>query len=356
LKNNAFNRICSSFNNKESIGSLCQPLCYSNTLQLIDCPNIDGHNGKDYVFVAKLDDKKIVLKARTLTIFELIGNNKWKNYFKNDRQRVLKAINQIISQRFDYPKNETTSQTNSHLINKLISWPIDGLNNYLNETSLINIWLLIQDNEFVLSKTYQTLFPPIVGSCGHFYGVQYADDVLDFSYFLPQFLPFMTQTLLKRIEVGLKVIEFLIRFESAKPKLELCDIKFEHFGYIDEQLLLIDSDMIYPKKTVIDSIESLSHCDRDDDCDFIDCKGICVAKNKCVIDQRDDDLMRVCRNMFFMGKLYGLFDFGLFYDQRIDIQNEFDLIKIKCYNRSVLSSDINQIHSILLNMKNKLIK
>jgi hypothetical protein len=364
MRTKALNEICLSFNSKQFMGSLCEPLCHSKQLQLRDCPNINGHNGKDFVFIAEwvhnnnhFNNNKIVLKARTLTTFELIGNNLWQKYFQNNKRLVLKSINQIIGQRFNNSDEEPISRRkNDLIINSLFSWPFNQMDyNLMNVSSLINVWLLIQDNEFVLSQTYKTLFPNVVGSCGHFYAVQYADHVLDFSYFLPQLLPFNAKTLLERIEVGLKVIQFLIRFQSMKPKLELCDIKFEHFGFISGQLFLIDSDMIYPKKSVIDSIESLSRCEVDNDCDFIDCKGICVQKNKCIIDERDDDLMRVCRNIFFMGKLYGFLDIGLFYTERKDIQKDFDLIYDKCFNRNILSNDIKDILNILILIRNKLI-
>ncbi|CAG2106252.1 unnamed protein product [Medioppia subpectinata] len=251
-----------------------------STLDLIDCPNIDGHNGKDYVFVAHLYDShrrnrladKIVLKARTLTTFELIGSNGWKQYFKDNKRLIVNAINEVMAERFGHSVTAGMAANSSDLyfINQFLWEPIVTDVDQLNETTLINVWLLIQDNEFVLSKVYPTIFPAVVGTCGHFYGVKYADHILDISYFTPNYWPIVSRPLVERTEVGLKIIQFLRHFMEIKPKLELCDIKFEHLALMAQHILLIDSDMIYTKKAVIDSIEWISHCEDNNDCDFIE--------------------------------------------------------------------------------------
>ncbi|XP_054164839.1 divergent protein kinase domain 1A-like [Oppia nitens] len=369
LKSKALNEICIEFMRNQFTGHLCHELCQSKTLQLIECPNIDGHNGKDYVFVGHRYDQqsgqlvdKIVLKARTLTTFELIGSTSWIKSFANNRQLIIKAINDIMTARFGrLPKQQVISDTNDNQINyfyvnQLIDGLIDGKGDQLNETILTNIWLLIQDNEYVLSKIYPNIFPTVVGTCGHFYGVKYADRVIDISYFTPHYWPLVSQTFEKRIEIGIKIMTFLRDFILIDPKLELCDIKFEHLALMSGRLYLIDSDMIYTKKAVIESIEWISHCSEDSDCDFIDCKGVCIKDNKCVIEVTDDDLSRVCRNIFFMGKLYNLIDLGLFSQQTNDlfINKSIQLIHNHCFNRTDLISDINAIHLILLKIKSKL--
>lgn len=346
--------MCDSFESKQFVGSLCHPLCVQKTLRLTECPNTEGHDGKDYVFIAhRLDAKdrqivdKIVVKARSLTTFELIGSNNWKQYFKSNKQLIINSINRLMTERFGH---KAINQSDYHYID-LLSDSKQSENSW-DKTSLSNLWLVIQDNEYVLSRFYPTIFPPVVGTCGHFYGVQYADPILDLSYFTPNIFLFKSQSLLNRIEVGVKVMQFLSDFQTIDPKLELCDIKFEHLGFIGGKLYLIDSDMIYSKKSTIDSIESLANCQKNSDCDFIDCKGVCL-QNKCSVDDSDDDLKRICRNIFFMGKLYWVLRFGLFSietdDQRI--RNGFETIFNHCFQRTHLLSDIRAIIRILTHLK-----
>ena len=359
LKSEAINEICLSYKSNQFVGQLCHSLCDEKTLKLTDCPNIDGHNGKDYVFVGQLSNQlsnKIVLKARTLTTFELIGNNNWKKYFKNNKKFIIRAINDLMIARFgDVFIGETVDNRNDfYFIDKLLTEGMLRRGDHLNETVLLNLWLLIQDNEYVMSRYYPTIFPPIVGTCGHFYGVQYSDQILDFSYFLPNYWFISTKTIEKRLEIGGKLMDFLTRFQTIRPKLELCDIKFEHFGFFKDSLLMIDSDMIYTKRAAIHSIESLSDCKDNSDCDFIDCKGIC-RQNKCSIDETDDDLKRLCRNIFFMEKLYNVVNLGLFSGLSTTdhfINTKIYSIERHCFQRTNITNDIKTIQSILFEIQN----
>lgn len=70
--------------------------------------------------------------------------------------------------------------------------------------------------------------------------------------------------------------------------------------------------MIYPLSIVNQSIVSTPFCHSDADCHFIDCQGVCSHHGRCQLNPLDTDLKRLCRNLLFMGSLYGgLLDFGL---------------------------------------------
>lgn len=122
---------------------------------------------------------------------------------------------------------------------------------------------------------------------------------------------FQLRSVRERIQLALDLLQFLRRFLQAVPKLELCDVKYSHFAYHGQQLLLLDSDMIYPRSIVNQSIVSTPTCLTDADCHFIDCQGVC-HHGGCHLNPLDTDLKRLCRNLLFMGNLYGgLLDFGL---------------------------------------------
>ena len=91
--------ICKSYFDHQFIGSLCHSLC-QDQVKLIGCPNIDSHNGKDYVLLGQMiDEQRIVIKSRSLTVQELIGNEiQWLKH--KDKKMILDAIKDIIKMRF----------------------------------------------------------------------------------------------------------------------------------------------------------------------------------------------------------------------------------------------------------------
>jgi hypothetical protein len=238
----------------------------------------------------------------------------------------LKAIENILSATFGFD-SKVYGKFNSErfFVSDLIPWTGPSGSPFsmssLNKTTLINLWLLAQDNEYVLSKilgdsrytSQRLVFPRILGSCGHFYAVEHSDQILDLSFVTPQSAKFYSQSFNSRVDIAIELIEFLLKFESLRTGLELCDVKFEHFGVFrdsneERMLLMIDSDMIYHNKTALESIEAISECSDDRDCDFVDCMGICVegkghrGGKSCHVDITDNNLRRVCRNMLFMGE------------------------------------------------------
>lgn len=434
---NAKQTICKSYFDHHFIGSLCRSLC-QDQVKLIGCPNIDSHNGKDYVLLGQtMDQQRIVIKSRSLTVQELIGNE--IQWFKHkDKKMILDAIKDIIKMRF-FPErsdddddqsfgvddednedgngngedkevndegNQEDNQVNHNQGVNLVNGQVQGednkafrfaetkkvvplenqhqqiqsyiLNlipwqhqhhdlNSLNETELINLYLLLQDNEYVLSRLHESLFPGIRSTCGHYYAVDYIDNLLDYRYFIME-LPWK-KSLVQRIDVGIQMMIYLREFQMISPKVELCDVKFEHFGLpthgngtssSGSSLLMIDSDMIYPEEAVKRSIESIQSCQHDDDCDFIDCKGKCKfnsrnskVKGKCKVDSKDDDLKRLCRNIFFMGKYFlGIFNLGMFSDlKNTKFHDEVNSIYNLCFNRNEIFNDIKMIEEILVQMK-----
>lgn len=143
-----------------------------------------------------------------------------------------------------------------------------------------------------------------------------------------------SRSLLDKVSTAIKVVKFVSRVVTINSGLELCDVKFEHFGIYwstnaetDPMLLMIDSDMIYHRNVARENIRSIDACQSDRDCDFIDCQGKCMPSNvskssltegwfksivsdvsksgkaTCEYDLTDNNLKRVCRNMFFMGRI-----------------------------------------------------
>lgn len=212
--------------------------------------------------------------------------------------------------------------------------------------------------------------------------------------------PVTSRSLLEKVSTAIKVAKFVSRLVSINSGLELCDVKFEHFGMYwstnaetDPMLLMIDSDMIYHRNVARENIRSIDTCESDRDCDFIDCQGKCrpnvsssltnvsrsltnvsrssltegwfksivsnpvnVEKVTCEYDANDNNLKRVCRNMFFMGRI-GWTQMGLLPDLESTFGLEITSLKHICnLNVSDVSRDmIDTVLYLLEKIRSKLI-
>lgn len=178
-------QICTNFNRKIFIGTFCPHLC-NNGLKTTEvsftgCPDSSNHIGKELVAFAK--DKSeifLVVKSKVL-IFEESLDHSLNLYLENNTNYVNRSISILLSDLIQYDQ-----------IQLITPWLINDIKSP-NKTELFNLWLLVQQNEFVLSKLFSKqyqIYPEIVSTCGQFYTIQKLNEILDWSYFVPQFLFF----------------------------------------------------------------------------------------------------------------------------------------------------------------------
>lgn len=158
--------------------------------------------------------------------------------------------------------------------------------------------------------------------------------------------------------MALDLLTFLRRFQQSTPKLELCDLKYSHFGYLkpslnssqQQVLVLLDSDMIYPQSTVKQSISSVESCNSHEDCHFVDCQGECQSSSgSCHLSRSDTDLKRLCRNILFMGHLYSQLplEFGLLAGLAASGEFEHEIAKLRehCFDpENSQASRLDSLH------------
>lgn len=341
--------VCQEYKLGRIVGGLCTDICHEKSLRtlrcdnvetievardataesethsergfaLIDCPDQYLHGGKEIVVALILRRRKFILKARRASLQSVMQEmptrqevirQREEDYFAaviNDSLTAFAPVAQEISQN----------------IHHLTPWHEESLT-LMNLSSWRTLSLLSQDPEFLMTRLMQSdpmtrthplddkLFPSIDSSCGHLFIAEYADNVLDSSYIIPYFVPYFARSPEEKIETAIKLLQFLIRFTNQAVDRMLCDVKLNQFASFspNDQLLLIDSDMIYTKEFVEISLRAVPSCKSNDDCDFFDCKGICIQTSKtgnsgCRLDDRDNNLKRMCRNIIFP------FSFNLF--------------------------------------------
>ena len=363
--------ICHDYEHNESIGMFCHDLCKSNKMIIHECPNYFFHNGKEFVVTATWNGRKVILKSRNIKDeSDPFGS---ENHHIIDLKHFIRGLNDIMSSTFAFSLEKyNAARFTSH---DLIPWENNSSLSSLNRTALVNLWLLAQDNEFILSKVLSTsnytknsiVFPHIVGTCGQFYLVEYADEILDFSYILPSSATSLAKPYYQRLSIAIDLIDFLKRFESLNTGLQLCDVKFEHFGVFENEnftkrLLMIDSDMIYHKETAREAIAAIKDCNNDRDCDFVDCEGQCLTSDGstysfCQLNPLDNNLKRICRNMLFMGKFNVMgykTQLGLL-PGAVGMEDQLNEISKICLNDTFNMDDIDRLYKLLFNMRQKII-
>lgn len=314
-------------------GGLCDPLCRSvgKRLRLLSCPNRENHDGKQFVFAAidyRLDSPtKMIVKLRELEAED--DPTSRKSFPSADQlsdNQITERLQSILNATFDSNRFQTEH---------LSFWLTTDRVRSLSHDELYVLYVLAQQHEFVLSATlngnpttrHNQVFPQVIDHCNELYALQYVPTI--FSRDL--LLPWIQQDAIDRVKIARALAKFLLRFERLSLNFDICDPKIEHFGMIDydwkrffsidrkhaidsdffdkydgthRRILLIDSDMVYHRKTVAENIASIQNCEHDHDCDFNHCRGRCVnqtgAVRSCRFRTDEDNLHRFCRTILFI--------------------------------------------------------
>lgn len=372
--------VCQEFRSGRVIGELCPDLCTPEPLlrdgsrweaepgegdgadagvgrqegagrglRLIDCPDQGWHGGKEIVVSVTWRRRKLVMKGKKASIRSLMLDLPVRHG----------AIHQRVEDYYAAVVNDSLAavthadQEISQNIHHLTPWQEDGLA-WMNRSSWRTLSLLSQDPEFLMTRLmhaipvprphrlHDQLFPFIASSCGHLYVSEYADQILDSSFVVPSVVPFVSRSVGEKIDAGIKLIQFLIRFTNQAGDRELCDVKLNQFAVFSssDQVLLIDSDMIYTKDFVRTSLQAMHSCKSNHECNFFDCNGLCIPSpagehlSICILDDEDNNLRRICRNVIFP------FPFNLFGFR----QNLFGLLSDLASNE--FGQEISQIQQL----------
>ena len=111
-----------------------------------------------------------------------------------------------------------------------------------------NVWSLLQDNEYVLSKLYASvdIFPTLLGTCGGLYVVEALEPLA----FPPRYFAKLSfNQWAQRVSVTLAILDLLDELENVfEDPVHLCDVKPEHFGISDfGKVKVLDLDSVFLK-------------------------------------------------------------------------------------------------------------
>ncbi|GIY42790.1 protein FAM69C [Caerostris darwini] len=321
--------VCDKYKNGEVLGNLCADLCELNTLRPNNC--IPNHLGKDVVFQASYFNDLVIIKSSKLKTedFDQVY------YSDEDGIKIYPSIStfySMISNTVQSELNINISSLKDKSLDVLTKLWSRNMNNFsllpisIQNTAISNIWFLVQQNEYLLMKYHEDLniFPKILGTCGSFYTVEFVQPLNN--YFV-MFYPAWKEDFTKRVELALKLLNFLEATERHFPLLHFCDVKVGHFG-LDKNgdVKLLDMDMVFFEDSLIKNIYAIQNCTKNNDCSFIDCQSSCdLPSKRCTAEILDNNFQRVCRNIF-NGKIIQSY-FGLLSSPPNSIYKElYDLL------------------------------
>ncbi|CAH1105081.1 unnamed protein product [Psylliodes chrysocephalus] len=288
-----FQRYCNLYESGLAVGSLCAPLCVTKDIHSLTCHSFEA--SKEAVFSAEWHDTRLVFKSvpRDIQAIHWFDNGIVK--YPTEKE-FLQTIRAIVKNKF----NLTVAYDTAIRLSRLKP-SYEEKNTFKRRREMDNLWLLLQDNEYVLSALFtdKDVFPQLLGTCGPYFAVEYLEPIPAMSSFLT--LNDNIENWGKRLKLAVQILNLLDKLETKfREPFHLCDLKLEHFGLVKNQntLKFIDLDGVLPKSVVNTIIKEVEYCKSDNDCDFIDCRSRCDTNSKCSNFVANDNLQIVCEKIF----------------------------------------------------------
>ncbi|XP_069771484.1 divergent protein kinase domain 1C [Narcine bancroftii] len=294
-------RLCHNYQQGVLTGDLCEDLCVTHTMVYKRCLHYDkgkkviqtDWNGMPIILKSKLED---FLSYDSLY---LLGEQENSSILDLDIL-VFTALEIKHSLGLEV-KNITGPQLwTKHFKDRRGS---------LSRAEIASMWSLLQQEEYVFFQLLQDLSKHVlkmVGSCGHFYAVEYlpAGHTWHHSLFALEGLSSWRGSSSRALwqatnGIALSFLDLARHFENDfSYQLHLCDIKPENFAIrADLTVVAIDVDMAFFEPKMRDILEQ--NCTNDEDCNFFDCFSQCNLKTKrCRAERSNNNLQVICDKIF----------------------------------------------------------
>ncbi|CAN7991355.1 unnamed protein product [Ixodes hexagonus] len=326
--------LCNSYRRGEISGDLCPYLCSEN-FSNIECQA--QHLGKEVVFSATWNSDRIVLKAkkRLLSSLEPV-------YWVDGRRRR------------HYPDDKTFAHMANaqfrFVLRRNGSWVKGFFGSHWTNSEMDSLYGLLQQTEYLFSlalRNYRAV-ASLRGTCGHAYAVEFLSPLETHVQGSGAFK--------QRAGIALRILRTLETLRNAMDEqIHQCDMKPNHFG-VDEtgDVKMLDLDALGLQSAVQANIANTGRCESDQDCDFFDCAGRCNDQGLCDAVVLNDNLQRVCKNIF-MGKIFGRFS-GLLRGPPSNIAGDISVALSDCISSTtfpVASNESYAIHKRLVELLQK---
>ncbi|KAG8504372.1 Divergent protein kinase domain 1C [Galemys pyrenaicus] len=293
--------LCRDYRGGVLVGELCEDLCVAGTLQYRRC--LYSERGKK-VLQADWRGRPVVLKSKeeAFSSFQPLGLLEAEAEGDGDQELPEAELLLLLA-------GEVRNALGLELANGSLGplWPA-GRWGRRRRGQLASLWALVQQEEFVLFSLLQGLSRhalPVLGSCGHFYAVEYlaagspqhrALFPLDQAAGTPRGGRGQAKAV---SDMALSFLDLVRHFDhDFSHRLHLCDVKPENFAIrSDLTVVAIDVDMAFFEPKMRELLEQ--NCTGDEDCNFFDCFSKCDLRvNRCGAERANSNLQVICDKIF----------------------------------------------------------
>ncbi|XP_048451556.1 LOW QUALITY PROTEIN: divergent protein kinase domain 1C [Rhincodon typus] len=295
---------CRDYRQGVLTGDLCEDLCVTQTMVYKRCLYYD--KGKK-VIQADWNGQPIILKSKLENFLSYESL-----YLLDEREsRPIPDVDILVFTALEI-KHSLGLEVKNVTIPQLWTKHLKGRTGSFSRAELSSMWSLFQQEEYVFFQLLQNLSKHVlrvIGSCGHFYAVEYltAGHAWHRSLFsLEKLVPLSWRGSSRKAwwqvtnGIALSFLELARHFENDfSHQLHLCDIKPENFAIrADLTVVAIDVDMAFfePKMRAI--LEQ--NCTDDEDCNFFDCFSRCNIETKKCRAERSNNNLQVSCNLLWL--------------------------------------------------------
>ncbi|CAK7306225.1 Divergent protein kinase domain 1C [Vulpes lagopus] len=291
--------LCQEYQGGVLVGDLCEDLCVAGQLRYQRC--LYYERGKK-VLQATWRGRPIILKSKEEAFSSFQPLSLPEDAAEEGGPDALEAeLHLLVAGEV---RNALGLELSGGSLGPL--WP--GWRGRGRRGQLASLWALLQQEEFVLFSLLQDLSRhalPVLGSCGHFYAVEYlaagsprhrALFPLEGAAGVPRGGRGQARAV---SDMALSFLDMVSHFEDDfAHRLHLCDVKPENFAIrSDFTVVAIDVDMAFFEPKMREILEQ--NCTGDEDCNFFDCFSKCDLRvNKCGAERVNSNLEVICDKIF----------------------------------------------------------
>lgn len=296
-------RLCLGYQQGLLTGDLCKDLCVTQTMVYKRCLYYD--KGKK-VIQADWNGQPIILKSKLEDFLS------YDSLYLLDEQesRSIPEIDILVFTALEI-KHSLGLEVKNVTAPQLWTKHLKDRRGSFSRAELASMWSLLQQEEYVFFQLLQDLSKHVlkmIGSCGHFYAVEYltAGHAWHHNLFsLEELSPHSWRGSSSKAlwqatnSIALSFLDLARHFENDfSHPLHLCDIKPENFAIrADLTVVAIDVDMAFFEPKMRDILEQ--NCTKDEDCSFFDCFSHCNLKTqRCRAERSNNNLQVICDKIF----------------------------------------------------------
>lgn len=282
-----------------AVGSFCAALCTTKDIHSFTCHSFRAT--KEAVFSAEWHNTRLVFKSVATNIQSLHWYDNGVQKYPTEKE-FLSTIRAIVKNKLNESLDHDAIVRLSQLKPSYIETDYTKRHREMD-----NLWMLLQDNEYLLSAMFtdKEVFPQLLGTCGPYFAVEYMESIQDVSSLLT--VSDSREDWGRRLKISLQILDLLDELETGfREPFYLCDVKLKHFGAVKQtnKLKFLDLTGIYPRSVIGNVIASNPYCEKDEDCDFYDCRSRCLKTNrKCANSVSNNNLQIICEKIFLGWRL-----------------------------------------------------